>query len=176
MTQTVEEPGPTPAEEAAGEPDGPLARLLPVRAGLAAAAVFVLGLLVGGFTAGVLGGDPVVVQTSESPVDGAVPGPSVPAGDAAAQFVVSGACLSAINAAQDTALLVDDVARGAAGLDAAALDETVRRLMPLQTRLESGLAACQVDVDVTGGGTGAEGSAVPSAGPSPSAPADPSGD
>ena len=174
MTQTVDDAGSAPAEEAAGAPDGGLGRLLPVRAGLAAAVVFVLGLLVGALTVGVLGGDPVVVR-SETPADGgAASGPPLPAGDASARFVVSGECLSAVNAAQDTLLLVDDVGRGAAALDAAALDETVRRLMPLQTRLQSGLEACRGAVEVSGGGAGTEEPGAPST-PSGS-PASPSGD
>ena len=176
MTQTVDDPGSAPAEDAAGGPEGGLGGLLPVRAGLAAAAVFVLGLLVGALAVGVLGGDPVVVQTSATLPDGdAATGPTLPAEDAAAQFVVSGACLTAVNAAQDTLLLVDDVGRGAADLDAAALDETVRRLMPLQTRLESGLEACRGAVEVTGGGAG-PGPGDSSTAPPPDAPDPPTGD
>ena len=120
----------------------------------------------GAITVGLLGGDPVVVTSPGTAPDGGGAGAPLPAGDAAASFVVSGACLSAVNAAQDTALLVDDVARGAAELDAAALDETVRRLMPLQTRLETGLDACRASVAVSGG----------AAGGSATAPATPSGD
>lgn len=186
--ETAEEPTPAAAPvdpQARAEPESGADRegtdertspLLPVRAGLAAAAVFVLGLFVGALTVGILGGEPVVVQEAATPQGGdPAAGPSVPAGDAAAQFIVNGDCLGAFNAAQDSLLLVDDVARGAAELDAAALDETVRRLMPLQTRLQSGLEACQVAVEVTGGGTGEE-PADPSASPSSSAPAAPTGD
>jgi hypothetical protein len=160
MTQTAEgtEPGPAPS------------RLAPVRAGFVAAVVFVAGLAVGALVAGFFAADPVVVRAADGPVAGdAAAGPSLPAEDAAAQFVVSGACLSAVNAAQDTLLLVDDIGRGAAELDAAALDETVRRLMPLQTRLQSGLEACRVATEVSGGsGRGDPGEPSGSPAPSPS--------
>ena len=174
MTQPAETPGPAP--EDAG-PDPGRSPLAPVRTGFVAAVVFVVGLAIGAVVAGLLGADPVVVRVSEGPVAGdAATGPTLPAGDAAAQFVVSGACLSAVNAAQDTLLLVDDVGRGAADLDAAALDETVRRLMPLQTRLQSGLEACRVATEISGGGTGEP--TDPSGTPTPSsdAPAPPTGD
>ena len=157
MTQTPE----------ATEPGAAPSRLAPVRTGFVAAVVFVVGLAVGAVLAGFLAADPVVVRAAEGPVPGdAATGPSLPAEDAAAQFVVSGACLSAVNAAQDTLLLVDDVDRGAAELDAAALDETVRRLMPLQTRLQTGLEACRVAT---------EGPSAPPA-PSSGAPASPTAD
>jgi hypothetical protein len=159
MTQTPEDAGPGPAPS----------RLAPVRTGVVAALVFVVGLALGAVVAGFLAADPVVVRAADGPVAGdAATGPSLPAEDAAAQFVVSGACLSAVNAAQDTLLLVDDIGRGAAELDAAALDETVRRLMPLQTRLQSGLEACRVATEVTGGGTGTEDPGDPSGSPAPS--------
>ena len=169
MTQTAGAPGRAPGAE---EPEPRSSPLVPVRTGLVVAVVFVLGLLVGALTVGLLGSDPVVVGTAESPRGaGAVSGPSLPEEDAAAQFVVSGACLGAVNAAQDTLLLVDDVGRGVAELDAAALDETVRRLMPLQTRLENGLEDCRVAVEVSGGGLGEpEGSAPSPADPSETSP------
>ena len=176
MTQTAETPGPAPGDPA---PDPGRSPLAPLRTGFVAAVVFVAGLAVGAVVAGLMAADPVVVRTAEGPVAGdAATGPTLPAEDAAAQFVVSGACLSAVNAAQDTLLLVDDVGRGAAELDAAALDETVRRLMPLQTRLQSGLQACRVAVEVSGGGTGTDEPADPSGTPTPSsgAPASPTGD
>lgn len=168
MTQIPESPEPGPEQAAPGRSGSLLA---PVRSGFVAAVAFVAGLAVGGVVAGLMAADPVVVRASEGPVAGdAATGPTLPAEDAAAQFVVSGACLSAVNAAQDTLLLVDDIGRGAAEFDAAALDETVRRLMPLQTRLQSGLDACQVAVDVSGG-TGTE---EPSG--SSAAPTTPAGD
>ena len=159
MTQTSEATGPAPEDTG---PDAAGSRLAPLRTGLVAGVALVLGLAVGAVVAGLASADPVVVRTSEGPVAGdAATGPTLPAEDTAAQFVVSGACLSAVNAAQDTLLLVDDIGQGAADLDAAALDETVRRLMPLQTRLQSGLDACQVAVEVTGGGGGTEESGAP---------------
>jgi hypothetical protein len=143
-----------------------------VRAGVLAAVVFVVGLLVGGVTVAFLDDDPVAVEVATVPdADRGGEGPSLPADGAAAQFVVSGACLGAVNAAQDTALVVDDLGQAAAQLDAARLDEIVRQLMPLQTRLEAGLDACRVATAVDVGGedpspaTGATGSPAPTTGP-----------
>ena len=165
MAHTTETPVPPPDT---ARPRGALSRLAAVRSGLLAAVVFVLGLLVGALTVGLLDEGPVVVTTSESPEDGAAPaGPSLPDEDASARFVVSGACLRAVNAAQDTLSLLDDVGQAAAELDAATLDEIVRGLMPLQTRLQTGLEACQVAAEVSGG-AGEPGS--PSADPSSGAP------
>ncbi len=170
MTHTTGTPVPSPDT---APPRSARERLAAVRSGVLAAVVFVLGLLAGALTLGLLDEDPVVVTTSETPDAGAVPaGPSLPNEGASAQFVVSGACLRAVNAAQDTLLLVDDLGQAAAELDAAALDEIVRGLMPLQTRLQTGLAACEVATEVTGG-AGEPGS--PPAGPSSAAPSSGSG-
>jgi hypothetical protein len=168
MTHTTGTPDPPDT----APPRGALERLAAVRSGVLAAVVFVLGLLVGALTIGLLDEDPVVVTSSETPDAGAASaGPSLPDEGASARFVVSGACLRAVNAAQDTLLLVDDLGQAAAELDAAALDEIVRALMPLQTRLQTGLDACEVATDATGGAGepgGAPASpspAIPSSGP-----------
>ncbi len=170
MTTRTETPAPPPET---APPRGVLARLAAARFGLMAAAVFVFGLLVGALAVGLLDQDPVAVTTSETPPEDAAPGvPSLPGENASARFVVSGACLRAVNAAQDTLLLVDDIGQAAAELDAATLDEIVRGLMPLQTRLETGLDACEVATEVTEG-AGEPGSSP--AGPSSAAPPSGSG-
>jgi hypothetical protein len=66
---------------------------------------------------------------------------------------VNAACLRAINAAQDIADSVDDLGAAAAALDAARLDEVVRRLQPLQQRLQESSADCEVSGSSTGGRT-----------------------
>ncbi|MCV2490369.1 hypothetical protein OF117_13455 [Geodermatophilus sp. YIM 151500] len=121
----------------------------PVRAGLLAAVVFVAGLVAGGLAVGLLSAGPVVVEAGPGGAgEGGVPGGALPPEGASAQFVVNGPCLGAVNAAQDTFLVLDDLGRAAADLDAAALDEVVRRLIPLQDRLETGLDACRVSTEV----------------------------
>ena len=165
MTHRTETPVPSPDT---AHPRGAFTRLAAVRSGVLAAVVFVFGLLVGALSVVLLNEDPVVVTTSDTPNDGPVPRPpSLPDEDASAQFVVSGACLRAVNAAQDTLLLIDDLGQAAAELDAATLDQIVRGLMPLQTRLQTGLDACEVATEVNGG-AGEPG--TPPAGPSSTAP------
>ena len=62
----------------------------------------------------------------------------------AGPFQVNAPCLRAFNAAQDAYATMDDLGQAAAALDAAQLDEVVRRLQPLQQQLETELAACRV--------------------------------
>jgi hypothetical protein len=134
-------------------------RLRPVRSGLVAAVAFVLGLLAGAVTVGLLAEGPLVIASPEEEGIDPVPpgGGALPAEDASAEFLVSGACFGAVNAAQDTLVLVDDIGDAAAELDAARLDEIVRRLMPLQTRIERGIEACEASAVVEGRpGPGAE--------------------
>lgn len=155
MAHTTDPAGQTRQDAPAAE-DTPAT---PVRTGLLAAAVFVLGLVVGAVTVALLDDDPVAVEVAATPEgDEAGAGPSFSAEDASAEFVVSGACLRAVNAAQDTVLVLDDLGEAATELDAARLDEIVRRLMPLQTRLETGLQACRVATELDAGGEQPEGS------------------
>ena len=150
MTRTPQTPDPFP--------DAPPRRswkdrLLPVRSGVLAGAVFVVGLLVGALAVGLLPDEPVVVVTEDSPEADALNTAPAPSEDASARFLVSGACLGAVNAAQDTLILLDDVGEAAAELDAARLDEIVRGLMPLQNRLQNGLAECQLATEFDPGAT-----------------------
>lgn len=173
MATPTEEPGP-PEDGAAASPAPPPAPPPgpPVRTGLLLAAVLVLGLLVGAAAASLLGDGPVVVEVPTSPEDQAAVGPSVGAEDASARFVVSGACLAAVNAAQDTLLLIDDVGEASAELDAARLDEIVRRLMPLENRLQTGLEACRVSTELEGPAEQPETSGTPTTPPASSDPGD----
>ena len=125
--------------------------LAAIKSGLLVGAVFVLGLVVGAVTVSLLSDDPVVVAGDPVAADGGESDRGLPPEDAAAEFVVSGACLGAVNAAQDTLLVLDDVGEAATELDAARLDEIVRGLMPVQTRLDAGLDACRVAVDLEPG-------------------------
>jgi hypothetical protein len=120
--------------------------------GWLAAGTFVVGLVAGALLGGLLGQDPPVAPTAqEAQPTGAAPG-SPPTGTADGTRV-NAACLRAINAAQDIAATVDDLGAAAAALDAARLDEVIRRLQPLQQRLQENSADCEVAGPPTGGRT-----------------------
>jgi hypothetical protein len=128
---------------------GPVAA---VRTGLIAAVALVLGLFAGALVVGLLAEtDPPVAARADGPAAGEVPGGDLPEGGASAGFVVNGPCLGAVNAAQDAYLVMDDLGAAAAALDAARLDEVVRRLQPLQARLQDDLDACRVSTELAGG-------------------------
>jgi hypothetical protein len=115
-----------------------------------AVGTFVLGVLVGGVLVGLLsGGSGYAGEVGAVPTD-ARDGGALPQGiPTSGQAVVDAACLRALNAAQDVSIAVDDLGRVAGGvdpaqLDAAQLDEAIRRLEPLQSRLRENLASCRV--------------------------------
>ncbi len=114
--------------------------------GWLAVGTFVLGLLAGALLAGLLGQTrPVAPTAQDDPPAQSPPGgptPSTPEGADGTR--VNEACLRAINAAQDVAAAVEDVGTAAAALDAAQLDEAIRRLQPLQQRLQENSADCRV--------------------------------
>jgi hypothetical protein len=166
MTQSSEN---TP--EGTGTRGGPAA-IAAIRWGLIAGAVFVLGLVVGALTVSLLADSPPVVDTADGTSgDDARDRSPLPGDDVSAEFVVSGACLSAVNAAQDTLLVLDDVGEAAAELDAARLDVIVRGLMPLENRLQAGLDECRAATAVDAGP--APGPAAP---PTSADPGSPGGD
>lgn len=106
-----------------------------------AVGTFVLGVLVGVVTLGLVSESPPAPSASEElGPDGEVA--PAPAG-ATAEIRVNEACLRAINAARDIAAAVEDLGTAAAALDAAQLDEAIRRLQPLQDRLEANAATCE---------------------------------
>jgi hypothetical protein len=113
---------------------------------------FVLGVLAGALLVGLLGQDPPTAPVGQgAPPTETAPGSRPPStADPTDGTQVNAACLRAINAAQDIAAAVDDVGAAAAALDAARLDEVVRRLQPLQQRLEENTADCQVAQPATG--------------------------
>ncbi len=136
------EPRTGPADDA--PPAAPRSRAAGFRTGLVLAVVFALGLVAGAVTVGLLGGTaaPATVPAEEPVEGGLLPDVAVPT--AGTQFRVTPPCLRAVNAAQDASAAVEDLGEAAAALDAARLDEVVRRLQPLQAQLEADLAACQV--------------------------------
>ncbi|MGY1707905.1 hypothetical protein ACI8AC_00145 [Geodermatophilus sp. SYSU D00758] len=122
------------------------------RSGLLVAVALVVGLVAGALAGSLLQEPPSPsVPPSSSAGSGGVPGGDLPPGGPGARFQVNDACLGALNAAQDAYLAVDELGRAAMDLDAARLDEVVRRLQPVQTQLEADLEACQVTTAVSGG-------------------------
>ena len=122
--------------------------------------VFVLGAVLGVAGTLVWGGTstssaPPPARTTETPPPSPVPAPGTGEGG---QITVDAACLRAIQAAQSAYAAISDAGDALSSLDAARLDELVRRLQPIQDQLQADSAACHV-----AGGTG---SAV--ATPSPS--------
>ncbi|WP_116451856.1 hypothetical protein [Blastococcus litoris] len=123
-------------------PRGPAAGF---RTGLVVAVVFLLGLTLGAVTVGLLS-DSAPLPAAGQPGADAGDGPliDVDLDQDPGPFQVNAPCLRAFNAAQDAYVAMDDLGQAAAALDAAQLDEVVRRLQPLQQQLETGLAACRV--------------------------------
>ncbi|SFF47810.1 hypothetical protein [Blastococcus tunisiensis] len=150
--------GPARDDETADVPGrpGPVAGF---RTGLVVAVVFVLGLALGAVAVGLLGDTtpPAVSdQAGEGPSDGGLVIGDLDPDDG--PFQVNGACLGAVNALQDGYATMDELGRAATALDAAQLDEVVRRLQPLQRQLEADVAACRVrEIDDPPGGTSAPG-------------------
>lgn len=148
---------------------GPLAA---VRTGLVAAAALVVGLFAGAMAVGVLAEPAPAVAGNDAggELPGGVPGGDLPDGGASAAFRVNAPCIGAVNSAQDAYLVMDDLGEAAAALDAARLDEVVRRLQPLQARLQQNLDACEVTPEA-GGDPVAPADAVPPDSASPGEPA-----
>lgn len=137
-----------------------------------ATGTFVLGLAAGVLLVGLLGEDAPVATTAQGAVvsepAAPPPGPAEPTGP----VVVNAACLRALNAARDIAATVDDLGAAAASLDAARLDEVVRRLQPLQQRLQAETAACEATGSVPTGTAAPSAPTTPPTTP-PTAPASP---
>lgn len=136
------------------------------------AGAFLAGLFLGAVLVGLLSEGAVVVA-NPVPLDQALDPPGAADGGAAAggatgQVSIDDDCLRAVNAAQDVAQLVDELGEAIVELNAARMDEVVRRLQPLQRRLQTSLETCEVRAG-TGGGPPA---AVPTpSSPSPGSPA-----
>ncbi|MGY2003655.1 hypothetical protein [Blastococcus sp. SYSU DS1024] len=137
------------------------------------AGAFLAGLFVGAVLVGLLGGSTVVVPAPlPAEPDAALPEAPVAEGGATAEVSIDEDCLRAVNAAQDVAELVDELGAAIADFNAVRMDEVVRRLQPLQRRLQTSVDTCEVRAGRAGGSTPAPtGSAAPS---DPGAPATPS--
>ena len=76
----------------------------------------------------------------------------------AAEARVNAACLAVINEAQDIFTVLTGVDEAVADVDLQHLDDIVRRLQPINTRLGRDLQQCRVDAGIA---TGPTGSAAP---------------
>lgn len=109
-----------------------------------AAGTFVVGLVAGVLLLGLLGQDPPPAVPTPGAATASGSGAPPPAPDEETGRVeVNAACLRAINAAQDIAVAVEELGAAAAALDAAQLDAAIRRIQPLQARLQENTAACR---------------------------------
>ncbi|NEM08271.1 hypothetical protein [Geodermatophilus normandii] len=131
------------------------------------AGTFVLGVLAGVLLVGLLGQDPPTAAPSGPAAASAPADAPAATAEPTGRVEVNAACLRAINAAQDIAAAVEDLGTAAAALDAAQLDEAIRRLQPLQERLQVDTAACE--------STGSAPTEDLPPSPTPSAPASPPG-
>lgn len=127
------------------EPDDTPARAPGHTAGWWLAVVgFVVGLFVGGIVVGLASGGSSDDLAGPAATTAPAAGSPIPSAGATGQVAVNASCLRAVNDAQDTYTAVNDLADAASTLNAARLDEIVRRLQPLQRRLEQDLRDCQV--------------------------------
>lgn len=107
------------------------------------AATFVGGIVVGVIAVGLLSvGNPDF--GTPSPTSSATPttNSTIPVG---AQARVNAACLAVINEAQDTYVVLTDLGPAVQEVDLQQLDDIVRRLQPIETRLGQDLRDCRID-------------------------------
>jgi hypothetical protein len=132
---------------AAGSPPRPWHQRTAVRL-LEAAAVFVLGMFLGGVIVGVTVSGPTppaprVTVTRAAPAPPALGGPA----GATARAVVSQACLQAINLSQSSYAGIQGLVDALRALDAARINRQIRRLQPIQMQLRQQLRTCKVTVN-----------------------------
>lgn len=151
------EPGPRDADDG----DGVSRKADRGWTGWLATGAFVLGLVAGVLLLGLLGQDPPTAPVAQGAAPAPGPGASSGSGGETGRIEVNAACLRAINAAEDIAAAVEDLGSAAAVLDAAQLDEVVRRLQPLQDRLQENTAACEVTGSTPSESAGASPTASP---------------
>ena len=127
-------------------PPGPPGGFRRVLRWWATAAAFLGGLLVGVLLTGLLSrGAPLPATDggTAAPTSSEAPAPGT--AGATGELVVNAACLRAINAAQDMLDVLQDLGEALSEFNAARLDEIVRRLQPLQQRLDENSDECQVE-------------------------------
>lgn len=115
-----------------------------------AALTFVAGVVIGVLIVGFLDSstsDFSAAQSAPSTSPSPAAGQSEPA---AASAQVNAACLRVINHAQDVATILSEVGPAITAVNLQQLDDIVRRLQSIQTRLEVDLRDCKVNAEVSG--------------------------
>jgi hypothetical protein len=121
-----------------------------------AAATGLAGLLLGVLTAALLlattpqFGTSPDQQASRDPNQQPTSRSTVPV---TAEARVNAACLRVINEAQDVVRILSGADQAVTDVDLQRLDDIVRRLQPIETRLHKDLHACRVDTSVSGAST-----------------------
>lgn len=147
------EPEPADPDESAASPAPPT---YPRRRSRwwVAAITFVLGAVVGVLVVGLLdsGGADVATEPPAPPDSSAQPAPSASASPVpvTATAEVNAACLNVINEALDVYTILSDVDDAVSEVDLNRLDDIVRRLQPVQRRLERDLQDCRVRTSASG--------------------------
>lgn len=136
-----------------------------------AAITFVGGILVGVVTTALLIGTTpdfgsAAADSAGTPVPGERPSDAgtVPV---TAEARVNAACLRVINEAQDVSRILSGVDDAASDVDLQRLDDIVRRLQPIDARMQRDLRACRVETDLRGGSGASPASPIPTV-PQPS--------
>ena len=115
-----------------------------------AALTFIAGIVIGVLIVGFLDSstsDFSAAQSAPSTSPSPAAGQSEPA---AASAQVNAACLRVINHAQDVATILSEVGPAITAVNLQQLDDIVRRLQSIQTRLEVDLRDCKVNAEVSG--------------------------
>lgn len=139
-----------------------------------AAGALVIGLFAGGIIVGLLSNGSSTSAAGSSTggsapsVSGSPRSTASPSSGATAQVNVNDACLRAVNAAQDAYTALNQVGDAARQLNATRLDEIIRRLQPLQSRLRDDVRACRVVTRLPDGSVLSSPPPVIGASPSPS--------
>ena len=116
-----------------------------------AALTFIVGVVVGVVTVGLLDIGRPDFLSAETSAPPATPSPaggqSVPV---AASAQVNAACLRVINDAQDVSIMLSEVGPAATAVNLQQLDDIVRRLQSIQPRLKRDLSDCRVEPSAGG--------------------------
>ncbi|HYI59739.1 MAG TPA: hypothetical protein VEX66_16340 [Microlunatus sp.] len=160
----------SPEIEEPAEPAPPVDAVTRVRwwiAGLTFVAGAVVGVLITGL---LIGTTPDFGSTGAGPEASVPPNHPDPTSSVpvTAEARVNAACLRVINEAQDVYRILSGADEAVRDVDFQRLDDIVRRLQPVEARLERDLQECRVDTSIREGTTARPASPIPTL-PQPSA-------